>query len=295
MSFAVRKNEKLLLFSALAVLLAGALGIAVYLQHTRAVPASAAEQTAEKMPAVPILMYHSVCNNTRVQTDYRISPATFESDLVYLKEKGYTAVHVADLVAYVYEGIDLPEKPVVITLDDGYLNNRTEVLPLLEKYDMRATVSVVGEFSAAFSSASDPNPLYAYLTWKDIRALHDSGRVEIGNHTYAMHEIGNRRGCMKVQGESEESYQQTLTDDLTKLQDALTQNAGLTPIVFTYPYGFISEESLPVIRKLGFLAALSCYERINYITGDPEQLYRLGRFNRPPHLTTKAFMKKVGL
>ena len=295
MSFSLRKNEKYFLLSALAIFLAGALGIGVYLRNSQPIAVSAVEETGQKMPAVPILMYHSVCDNPRVQTDYRVPPTVFESDLAYLREHGYTAVHVADLVAYVYEGMELPARPVVITLDDGYLNNLTEVLPLLEKYDMRATVSVVGEFTQTFSNTADPNPLYAYLTWEDIRALDASGRVEIGNHSYAMHEIGARRGCMKVQGESTESYQETLAADLTKLQDALTEQSGLTPIVFTYPYGFISEESIPVLRKLGFLAALSCYERINYLTGDAEQLYRLGRFNRGPHLTTKAFMEKAGL
>ncbi len=291
-----RSVENRLLALAISIALLGA-ALVVCLWRFRTVPASAEPEaeTAEKLPAVPILMYHSVCNNTRVQTDYRVSPETFENDLAYLQKNGYTAVFVADLIAYVYEGYPLPEKPVILTLDDGYLNNLTEVLPLLEKYDMKATVSVVGEFSETFSTSPDRNPLYAYLTWEDIRALDASGRVEIGNHTYAMHEIGTRRGCMKLQGESEEKYDKTLTADLNKLQDALTQQSGLTPIVFTYPYGFISEESLPVIRKLGFLAALTCYERINYITGEPEQLYRLGRFNRTPGISTEAFMQKIGV
>lgn len=291
-----KKAEKRLLLCAVALLLCGAIGLGIY-GSLRAAPASAQPEAdaAEKLPAVPILMYHSVCNNQRVHSEYRITPDTLESDLAYLKEHGYTSIFVGDLVGYVYEGYALPDKPVIITLDDGYLNNYTEVLPLLEKYDMKATISVVGEFCRTFSDTPDRNPLYAYLTWSDIRALDDSGRIEIGNHTYAMHELGTRRGCMKIESETEEKYDKALTEDLSKLQDALTQYSGLTPIVFTYPYGFVSEESIPVIKKLGFLAALTCYERINYITGDPEQLYRLGRFNRPAGITTEAFMQKIGV
>lgn len=295
MSFSLRKNEKRLLCSAFAVFAAGMLALALFLPQGDSIPAAAAEDAATALPAVPILMYHSVCNNTRVQGDYRISPEMFEKDLAYLHDRGYHTIHVADLAAYVYEGVPLPENPIILTLDDGYLNNLTTVLPLLEKYDMRATVSVVGEFTAAFSETADPNPFYAYLTWEDIRTLSESGRIEIGNHTYSMHELGDRRGCMMVRGESETDYQATLKKDLQKLQDALAEYSGVTPTVFTYPYGFISDASYPVLREMGFLAALSCYERINYITGEPEQLYRLGRFNRPPHLTTKAFMQKAGL
>lgn len=293
MSFRIHKNEKRLLCSAFAVLALAALALAAFSPAPSIQPTAAEAEAA--LPAVPILMYHSVCDNPRVQGNYRISPEMFEKDLAYLQEKGYTAIHVADLAAYVYEGTPLPDNPVILTLDDGYLNNLTAVLPLLEQYDMCATVSVVGAFTETFSTTPDRNPLYAYLTWEDVRTLSESGRVEIGNHTYGMHEIGARRGCMPVQGESEDSYRQTLKSDLEKLQEALTVHSGVTPIVFTYPYGFISDASYPILREMGFLAALSCYERINYITGEPEQLYRLGRFNRPPHLSTKAFMEKVGL
>lgn len=256
---------------------------------------SDAEDAAEQYPAVPILMYHSVCVNEKVHSDYRITPDQFESDMKYLSENGYTAIFVGDLVGYVYEGMPLPEKPVIITLDDGYLNNYLYVLPILEKYDMCATVSVVGSFVDNAEKENDPNPKYAYLTWDNIRTLEESGRVEIGNHTHAMHELGERRGCMKIVGESDEGYDKALSADLTELQNMLTEKSGITPIVFTYPFGFVSEESLPIVKKLGFLAALTCYERINYIDGTRDQLYRLGRFNRQPNYTTEEFMKKVGI
>ena len=134
MIYKTRKIEKRLLCLAFAVLLLGAVLVGC-LWQLRAAPASAQPETdaAERMPAVPILMYHSVCNNRRVHSEYRITPETLESDLVYLKEHGYTSIFVGDLVAYVYEGYALPDKPLIITLDDGYLNNYTEGLPLLEK------------------------------------------------------------------------------------------------------------------------------------------------------------------
>ena len=160
---------------------------------------------------------------------------------------------------------------------------------------MCATVSVVGEFVNAAVKENDPNPMYAYLTWDNIKEMEASGRIEIGNHTNSMHEIGERRGCMKITGESVETYDSVLSEDLTELQNSLTEKSGLTPIVFTYPFGFVSEESLPIVKKLGFLAALTCYERINYIDGSREQLYRLGRFNHTPNLTTAQFMEKVGV
>lgn len=292
MRYIVKRNETVLLILAVMFAFLGS-GVIYYLSLQSA-PAMVNDKE-DKCMAVPILMYHSVCENAKVQSDYRISPKVFESDIKYLSENGYTAIFVGDLVGYVYEGMPLPEKPIIITLDDGYLNNYTYVLPILEKYDMCATVSVVGEYTEQAEKENDPNPMYAYLTWKDIKKLEDSGRIEIGNHTNAMHEIGERRGCMKIKGESSEKYSEIFSSDLTTLQNGLTEHVGLTPIVFTYPFGFVSEESLPIIKKLGFLAALTCYERINYIDGSREQLYRLGRFNRMPGVSTEQFMKKIGV
>lgn len=287
------KKERFLLF--LAFLTAAVGGTLIKYMYMSENAVAVSEEIDSECIAVPIIMYHSVCDNKKVTTDYLVSPSVFESDIKYLYENGYTAIFVGDLVGHVYEGMPLPGKPIIITLDDGYLNNMTNVLPILEKYDMCATVSVVGEFVNAAVKENDPNPMYAYLTWDDIKQLEDSGRIEIGNHTNSMHEIGERRGCMKIVGESVEKYDSVLSKDLTELQNALTEKSGLTPIVFTYPFGFVSEESLPIVKKLGFLAALTCYERINYIDGSREQLYRLGRFNRTPNMTTKQFMEKIGV
>ena len=92
-------------------------------------------------------MYHSILKDASRTGKYVITPSRVEEDLIYLQENGYETVVVADLIAYVTDGTPLPEKPVMITLDDGYLNNLTYMLPLLEQYDMRAVISVIGLYS----------------------------------------------------------------------------------------------------------------------------------------------------
>lgn len=243
---------------------------------------------------VPILMYHSVCHNDRIQSKYILSPEAFEADLQWLSRRGYTAVFVSDLVAYVNGERSLPERPVVITLDDGFLNNKTNVLPLLQKYNMKAVVSVVGSFCQLYSETFDPDPTYAYLTWDDIADLAASGRVEIANHTYEMHSVGLRRGCMKKADESVAAYSAVLSEDLSRLQALLSEKSGVTPTVFAYPYGAVSSEALFVLRSLGFRAALTCEERVNYLSPEaPDRLYALGRFNRPSGEGTEEFMRRV--
>ncbi len=250
--------------------------------------------TASPGVAVPILMYHSVGYNNKVQSQYILSPEVFEEDMHWLSEHGYTAVFVSDLVHFVAHKTALPDKPVVITLDDGFLNNRTCVLPILQKYGMRAVISVVGSFSETYSNHPDPNPSYAYLTWDDISDLAKTGLIEIANHTYDMHSVGERKGCMKLESESVAAYSATLSNDLSKLQSVLTEKSGVTPTVFAYPYGAISQEAVFVLQSLGFSAALTCVEKVNLLSpSSPETLYHLGRFNRPSGVTTENFMNRV--
>ncbi|MGN1481465.1 polysaccharide deacetylase family protein [Porcipelethomonas sp.] len=247
----------------------------------------------EEAVFVPIIMYHSIKENPGNDSDYAVSPDTVESDLKYLKENGFTSIFVEDIVNYVYNNKPLPQKPVVITADDGFYNNSYYLLPLLEKYDMKATVSVVGYFSE-YIAQNDPHvPEYSYLTWDDIKEMNESGRIEFGNHTYNMHSYRERKGCSKLECETEEEYAEKFYEDIGLLQSLMKTNTGIVPTVFTYPYGYISEESIPMIKDMGFSAALNCYEKPNYITHDPDCLFTLNRYNRPENITTEDFMEKL--
>lgn len=255
----------------------------------------AASEQAREGTEVPILMYHSVCDGSRVESEYILSEKEFEKDMQYLHSHGYKTVFLQELADCLKGNGILPEKPIVITFDDGHLNTLTCVLPILEKYDMKAVVSVVGAFAETYSAISDRDPTYAYLTFDDISALSKSGRFEIGNHTYDLHRTEGRLGCSKLPNESEEQYRRLLYSDLSRLQKELCQSCGVTPKVFAYPYGSISESAMPVLRELGFCAVLTCTEKTNLLTGDPEELMHLGRFNRGSEMSTIEFMKKIGL
>ena len=256
-------------------------------------PASTA--AGAKGVTVPIIMYHSVLNNKSKTGPYTVTPETVERDFAYIKAHGYTTMLVSELADAVLSGQALPEKPIIITLDDGHLNNLTYVLPLLEKYDMKAVVSVVGSYSECYSKSPDHNPDYAYLCWEDIDELTAAGRVEIGNHTYDMHKKDIRKGSKKKLGESDAEYCEALMTDVGKTQSLLEEYCGIVPTTFAYPYGYISKESIPILQEMGFTAMLTCSETINVITGDPNVLQALGRFNRPYGVSTQKFMKRIGV
>lgn len=253
---------------------------------------AAAEKSREAPISLPVIMYHSVCEKT--PADYIVSPEQLDADLEWLKGHGFTAVSAQQLIAYTNGKGELPKKPVLITFDDGFYNNLSLALPLLEKYDMCAVVSIVGRYTDDYAPADPHADGYSYLTWDDIAELAASGRIEIGSHTYDMHSnSGGRQGCAKLSDETADEYAAILGADTGLLRTELIQHCGIAPAVFAYPFGALSRESLPVLRDSGILMTLTCREGMNLITRDPDCLYGIFRYNRSGLLTTEEYMNKL--
>ena len=256
-------------------------------------PAAPAAATPVDGVAVPIIMYHSILDNPSRAGQYVITPQQFEADLQYLQENGYATVGMADLIAYVTEGIPLPAKAVVLTFDDGYYNNYRYAHPLLQQYGMRAVISPIGVWSEHYSThpSECDHDNYSHLTWEQLREMTQSGVWEIQNHSYDLHRLEqNQKGAAKRKGESDADYGRRLRADLAAAQAAFAAQVGVTPTTFVYPFGAISEASQGVLEEMGFAASLSCEERTAVLTRDPACLWRLGRYLRPADKDVKAIL-----
>lgn len=250
---------------------------------------------ADTAVLLPVAMYHSVTDVGDSPGQYVISPSMLENDLNYLSEHGYTTVTVNDLIAYVMDGASLPEKPVMLTFDDGYYNNYCNAYPLLQKYDMRAVLSSVGALTEQFSQTDDPeeHEAWSYCTRAELKEMADSGVIEMQNHSYNFHTLDQRKGCLRKSGENTETYRAMFIDDTQQAQDLFTEIGIAKPICYTYPYGALNEETEELIGQCGFTASLSCEEGIASIVHDPACLRRIRRFNRDGRVTSEQFWGKV--
>lgn len=241
---------------------------------------------------LPVVMYHSI--NEGEPHDYSVTPKQVEGDLMFFRENGYTSVTASQLIEYVYGNGELPNKPVLITLDDGFYNNLYYLTPLLEKYNMNAIVSIVGSYTDNNADKDPHVPEYSYLTWSDVNELIASGRIEIGNHTYDMHSYQNyRKGCCISEGEDLEHYYDVFNKDISYLQSEIYENIGILPTVFAYPYGAVCKESIPILKENGFMITLTCREKPNYLSRKSECLYGLGRYNRSGKYSTEEYMSNL--
>ena len=286
-------------FPALALIFALALGAVLQPFFLPEAAESVQAQSQEELPPgvnLIVLMYHQLDPNSYHWGPYVISPKQLEKDLQYLRENGFTSVTLRQLTDYVYGDGKLPEKPVLITFDDGNESIYHYAWPLLKQYGMTGVVNILGSVSQEFSENPDHNLDYAYLTWEEIREMKESGVMEFGNHSYNLHGGGpDRQGVRRLAGESSQAYRERLSQDIEMNQSLLAQALGEEPIAFAYPFGYQDEEAEEVLRSLGFQILMGSYEKQNRITKDPECLLPLRRFNRPAGINTPDFFERLAM
>lgn len=230
---------------------------------------------------LPIVMYHQISNKYSKLGTYVISANEFERDLKLFTDRGFTTITVCELIDFILKKDRLPEKPIMLTFDDGFQSDYVYAMPLLEKYKMKAIFSIVGTFT---DSNSDPDIIrhvdYSHLSWDEVREMFKSGVADFQNHSYNMHDLDKRQGALPRTYESTEEYQQKINDDLGRLNASYKEHINMTPEAFTCPFGCYNDRLKEAVRKAGFSVIFTSYQEMNTLTGDPEELLKLRRYLR---------------
>ena len=161
---------------AVSILLAlGALAI------SRTGPAPAAEAPVhDYRGVVPVLLYHGIDVVPRPGEPYSISQAEFGRQMSMLARDGFHAISIAQYARFAGGDIaELPNRPILITFDDGLLDSYQGADAVLERYGLRATMFVI----TANADAAEPG----YLSWPQLRAMAASGRWDLQEHAHAGH------------------------------------------------------------------------------------------------------------
>lgn len=151
-----------------------------------------------KNPSVPVVMYHSIgISNKNWQWNYLTCPyEVFENQLKWMKKRKFHTISLQQLCDYMNEGISLPKKPIVLTFDDGYLDNWVFAYPLLKKYGFKGTIYVNPEFVESRNLIRknledvwsgnveiDELETIGYLSWDEMREMEKKGVVDIQSHS----------------------------------------------------------------------------------------------------------------
>lgn len=271
---------------------------AAYLDKLAAQPKGAdlAAYTAD----VPVLMYHHFSQEASGEV---VRAETFAAHLEALKEAGYTAVSIQEMIDFVYNGGSLPEKPVCITMDDGYLSNYEIAMPILEQYGMKATVFAIGSSVGHREFYKDTqHRLTPHFGYDEAREMLASGVLDVQSHTYDMHqwepfESGGtiRTNALPLEGESEADYAAALAADLERYDQERQAELGEGFCALAYPGGYYNDLTEVLIHQAGIPVTLSIRtdSRNVLLRGLPQSLYALCRWNITEQVTPEALLAMV--
>ncbi|MGE4215201.1 MAG: polysaccharide deacetylase family protein [Anaerotignaceae bacterium] len=209
---------------------------------------------------VPILMYHGVEKESTSQ--WVVSEAQFSADMEFLARNYYTPMVAEDLIKIKNGEMEMPERPVMITFDDGYENNYTVAFPILKRTGMKATIAVIG----CLIRDENGSGKAGYLYWSQLKEMYDSGLVDVGSHTYNLHDLdaegvytGTTNGIRQLGGETVVDYLKRTGEDLRKSVGDIESNVGNDVLYFAYPFGKTNSYFSSVLGNYGVRVSVSTY------------------------------------
>lgn len=237
------------------------------------------------------IAYHEVGEDGQGRF-YSISESQLVQHLSFLRHDGWTAVGLDALLAARDGHRPLPEKAVLLSFDDGYVDYYTRVYPLLAAFQMPAVFALVTSWlevadGQSFDFGGTPQPRSRLMRWPQIREMARSGVCEFASHSHDLHHgiLANPQGNQQPAAvtrlydrasggyESDAAYLRRLEQDLARSSAIMRREIGRAPRSIVWPYGRYNGASVDVARRLGMPITL---------TLDPEpagtgRLDRIGR------------------
>ncbi|NUP14666.1 MAG: polysaccharide deacetylase family protein [Streptomyces sp.] len=209
---------------------------------------------------VPILMYHAVSTSPNDATrELSVAPEAFAEQMALIGDLGLTPVTTADLAARWRCGKPLPERPVLITFDDGYEGVHRHALPVLAKHGFAATVFVsTGWLKGPHDMGGG---LDTMLDWDQVRELAEAD-IEIGGHSHTHPQL-------------DQLPDSRLRSELILCKEIVSDLLGTVPASFAYPYGYSSRRVREAVRETGYAQALAVNNGLARRRQGPYALTRL--------------------
>jgi peptidoglycan/xylan/chitin deacetylase (PgdA/CDA1 family) len=211
----------------------------------------ATKQSGAGNIVLPIIMYHK-------------PPADFDAQMVALKNKGYTTVHMQDVANYFEGKGKLPAKPAVVTFDDGF-EVQMSAMPTLQRLGQKATLYLIvgGEMSHYCIGLLRTNTTCgdAYLSVIEVKQMLSTGLIEIGDHTIDHPNMASLTPAVQ-------QY------EITAAKDFLSQTFNVPINTFAYPYGSYNGTTVTLLAQDGFTTAVTTQPGIIQPANNPLLLHR---------------------
>src|SRR3989338_593733 len=223
---------------------------------------------------IPILMYHYVeyveDKGDKTRMSLNTPPFILEEEIKTLAQAGYTFITNKELVDILDGKSKPPQKPVVLTFDDGYRDFYTDVFPILKKYNVKATAYLISGFLNWQN----------HLTDTQTQEIAQSNLVEIGAHT--VHHSWLKGRSLK-----------DITSEVTQSKTMLEEQFKISVVSFAYPFGAFDQPTIDAVKKAGFRSATSTIPGIEQNQQNKYFLYRLRPGGRTGDVLLKCLDQKT--
>ncbi|MEA4988863.1 MAG: polysaccharide deacetylase family protein [Anaerovorax sp.] len=229
--------------------------------------------------SVPILMFHHISD----EENSVLTSNTFRRYMMELKEGGYETIFYEDLYAFVKGEKDLPEKPVIITFDDGYESNYLYAYPILKGLGMKAEISIIGSSVGLDKNPNTGLPIIPHFSWEQAKEMVNSGFIRIRSHSYEMHqhvsaEEVNRLGVIKKAYESPQYYFNMFSQDTKQMKELIEKNLNYDDLAYTYPYGKYNLQTEHALQNMKYKITITTNPGVNRVKiGENDSLHTMKR------------------
>jgi peptidoglycan/xylan/chitin deacetylase (PgdA/CDA1 family)/glycosyltransferase involved in cell wall biosynthesis len=233
---------------------------------------------------IPVLMYHKI-PDAPLATKHQIfvTKENFEKHLAYFKAHDFTPITFLDYQEFASGRRPLagfPRRPIILTFDDGYTDNYTNLLPLMQQYGYRGVLYLLGDFDIRYNQWDanfDPTEPRADIMDRAQKQTFVAAGWEIGAHTMTHAKLPELPAAEALA---------ELRDSKAALEEALSTEI----ISFAYPYGALNEEVKALAQQAGFTYAVATDTGGMHLEDDRMQIFRINMF---PHETPGSLFKKT--
>ncbi len=222
-------------------------------------PVNPSSVYADGYRIIPILCYHQFSRGGETSQRLEVSAQAFRAQLQYLRDEGFTVLSLDDVAAIMDGKQGIPDRAVVLTIDDGYRSVYDVAWPIIKEFGFPVTLYIYTDFVGGGKA----------LTWAQMKEMRGSGLIDIQSHAKS------HTSLSRLPGEDDDAaYRSRVQAEVQDSARILANRVGEKPVHLSYPYGNSSAAAAQLLRENGYASGTTVTRGDNSVFANRFLLHR---------------------